>query len=104
MSSPSRDTEYNATRLPWLPRLPWRVSLELDPVWTQLTRPHGVLGPVSLGGIWSGRRDLNPGPLAPQASALARLRHGPTPFDYSRCALFAYFEAATLAGGCFRLV
>lgn len=30
------------------------------------------------GGIrWSGRRDLNPGPLAPQASALARLRHGP---------------------------
>jgi hypothetical protein len=26
---------------------------------------------------WSGRRDLNPGPLAPQASALARLRHGP---------------------------
>jgi hypothetical protein len=27
--------------------------------------------------IWSGRRDLNPGPLAPQASALARLRHGP---------------------------
>ncbi len=28
---------------------------------------------------WSGRRDLNPGPLAPQASALARLRHGPKP-------------------------
>ena len=27
---------------------------------------------------WSGRRDLNPGPLAPQASALARLRHGPS--------------------------
>ena len=27
--------------------------------------------------VWSGRRDLNPGPLAPQASALARLRHGP---------------------------
>jgi hypothetical protein len=26
---------------------------------------------------WSGRRDLNSGPLAPQASALARLRHGP---------------------------
>jgi sulfur-carrier protein len=31
----------------------------------------------SEGGNWSGRRDLNPGPLAPQASALARLRHGP---------------------------
>src|SRR4029077_15170855 len=30
-------------------------------------------------GIWLGRRDLNPGPLAPQASALARLRHGPKP-------------------------
>jgi hypothetical protein len=27
--------------------------------------------------VWSGRRDLNSGPLAPQASALARLRHGP---------------------------
>jgi hypothetical protein len=27
--------------------------------------------------FWSGRRDLNSGPLAPQASALARLRHGP---------------------------
>jgi hypothetical protein len=27
--------------------------------------------------IWSGCRDLNSGPLAPQASALARLRHSP---------------------------
>src|SRR5687767_10729480 len=26
---------------------------------------------------WSGRRDLNSRPLAPQASALARLRYGP---------------------------
>ena len=42
MSSPSRDTEYNATRVPWTPRLPSRVSLELDPVWTQLTRPLGL--------------------------------------------------------------
>ena len=32
---------------------------------------------VTVRGIWSGRRDLNSGPLAPQASALARLRHGP---------------------------
>ena len=27
--------------------------------------------------FWSGRRDLNPGPLAPHASALAGLRHAP---------------------------
>ena len=26
---------------------------------------------------WSGRWDLNPGPLAPHASALAGLRHAP---------------------------
>ncbi len=26
---------------------------------------------------WSGCRDLNPGPPAPQAGALARLRHSP---------------------------
>ncbi len=33
---------------------------------------------VPVGGDrWSGCRDLNPGPLAPQASALARLRHSP---------------------------
>jgi hypothetical protein len=34
-------------------------------------------------GIWSGCRDLNPGPLAPQASALARLRHSPNHSLYS---------------------
>jgi hypothetical protein len=27
--------------------------------------------------IWSGRRELNPGPLAPHASALAGLRYAP---------------------------
>ena len=33
----------------------------------------------------SGRRDLNPGPLAPHASALAGLRHAPKDSaDYSR--------------------
>src|SRR5664280_97290 len=40
-------------------------------------RPWEGPASVSLWGIWSGRRDLNSGPLAPQASALARLRHGP---------------------------
>ena len=37
-------------------------------------------GPPSAGDggpLKSGRRDLNPRPLAPQASALAKLRHGP---------------------------
>ena len=43
-----------------------------------------MLVSVSVGGIWSGRRDLNPGPLAPQASALARLRHGPNGKQCSR--------------------
>ena len=28
-------------------------------------------------GKWSGRRDLNPRPLPPQGSALAKLRYGP---------------------------
>jgi hypothetical protein len=32
--------------------------------------------------FWSGRRDLNPGPPAPQAGALARLRHGPNASFY----------------------
>jgi hypothetical protein len=31
----------------------------------------------------SGRRDLNPRPLAPQASALAGLRHVPKKFEVS---------------------
>jgi integrase len=34
-------------------------------------------------GAESGRRDLNPRPLAPQASALAKLRHGPMGTDYT---------------------
>ena len=40
--SSSRQTETNATCDPigTTPTMP--VSLELDPVWTQLTRPHGV--------------------------------------------------------------
>jgi hypothetical protein len=38
--------------------------------------PWGGVG-LSDRDIWSGCRDLNPGPLAPQASALARLRHSP---------------------------
>ena len=29
---------------------------------------------------WSGRRDLNPRPLEPHSSALAKLRHAPIPF------------------------
>lgn len=33
-----------------------------------------------IGQSWSGRRDLNPRPLAPQASALTRLRYAPTIF------------------------
>src|SRR5437763_15561573 len=32
---------------------------------------------LSSAGVRSGRRDLNPRPLAPQASALAKLRYGP---------------------------
>ena len=32
---------------------------------------------------WSGCRDSNPGPLAPQASALARLRHSPNYLAYT---------------------
>jgi hypothetical protein len=39
---------------------------------------------------WSGRRDLNPGPLAPQASALARLRHGPNPSILAQRVAFAH--------------
>ena len=39
--------------------------------------PNGLQMRAWWRGIWSGRRDLNSGPLAPQASALARLRHGP---------------------------
>ena len=38
-------------------------------------------GPLIFGGFWtkwSGREDLNLRPLAPQASALTRLRHVPT--------------------------
>ncbi len=43
---------------------------------------------VTLRGIWSGRRDLNSGPLAPQASALARLRHGPKFLFYTAAGEF----------------
>ena len=32
----------------------------------------------------SGRRDSNPGPLAPKASALAGLRYAPMPPNYNR--------------------
>ena len=46
---------------------------------------------------WSGRRDLNPGPLAPQASALARLRHGPKLSVY-RNALLACFTLLSTVG------
>src|SRR4051794_14762768 len=48
----------------------------------------GLVPDVSDRVDWSGRRDLNPGPLAPQASALARLRHGPKSLVY-RSPLFA---------------
>ena len=45
----------------------------------QLDSKSEFVGPVGCKSlkIWSGCRDLNPGPLAPQASALARLRHSP---------------------------
>ena len=33
---------------------------------------------------WSGRRDSNPRPLAPHASALARLRHAPNRRNLSK--------------------
>ena len=33
--------------------------------------------------VLSGQRDLNPRPLAPHASALARLRHAPNSHEYS---------------------
>ena len=39
-------------------------------------RLHTLFGDVS--GLWSGRRELNPGHLAPHASALAGLRHAPS--------------------------
>ena len=42
-----------------------------------------VLGKDDGGRKWSGRRDLNSRPLAPQASALAGLRYAPT--DHSPC-------------------
>ncbi len=44
-----------------------------------LPRKHRPLTPVKrdVSGSLSGRRDLNPGPLAPHASALAGLRHAP---------------------------
>ena len=35
------------------------------------------LNTIKVGAILSGRRDSNPGPLAPKASALAGLRHAP---------------------------
>ncbi len=39
-------------------------------------RLHPSINDVS--GLQSGRRELNPGPLAPHASALAGLRHAPS--------------------------
>ena len=44
---------------------------------TDLARVARAKSEVNHRFIWSGCRDLNPGPLAPQASALARLRHSP---------------------------
>ncbi len=34
--------------------------------------------------VLSGRRDLNPGPLQPHCSALAKLRHAPYVGDYNK--------------------
>jgi hypothetical protein len=36
-------------------------------------------GPTNFGEKWSGRRDLNPRPLGPEPSALAKLRYVPNP-------------------------
>ena len=58
-------------QLAWASALGWMAS-ETD-----------VLGKDDGGRKWSGRRDLNSRPLAPQASALARLRYAPT--DHSPC-------------------
>ena len=37
----------------------------------------GSLSPIPSRVLWSGCRDLNPGPLDPQSSALTKLRHSP---------------------------
>ena len=56
--------------------------------------PEGKRNVDSEGFSWSGRRDLNPGPLAPQASALARLRHGPNSFILAQ-SLYQALRSAT---------
>ena len=62
----------------------WHTEAELDDFYAHFlaqsafsSDPKGNRGIDSEGFSWSGRRDLNPGPPAPQAGALARLRHGP---------------------------
>jgi hypothetical protein len=56
--------EFGSSLFPGLDRIPHRFrSVMIASLWSRSQ--------------WSGCRDLNPGPLAPQASALARLRHSP---------------------------
>ena len=43
---------------------------------------------------WSGCRDLNPGPPAPQAGALARLRHSPNYLFYRTRTSHSVFRSA----------
>jgi hypothetical protein len=45
--------------------------------------------------VWSGCRDLNPGPPAPQAGALARLRHSPNASFYRTPPSCPYFVCYT---------
>ena len=53
---------------------------------TRVTAVKGrCLRPLDHGAWWSGWRDSNPRPLAPKASALAKLRHAPS--DDGHCSV-----------------
>jgi hypothetical protein len=43
--------------------------------------------------IKSGRRDSNPGPPAPKAGALTKLRYAPLPLTYSQRRYYLTFDA-----------
>lgn len=56
------------------------------PLWlTWKRRKVLIIKTLRLMPCWSERRDSNPGPLAPHASALARLRHAPSDGRYYSC-------------------
>jgi hypothetical protein len=65
-----------------------RFGLQLDSKRAIATTLKGV-------NVWSGCRDLNPGPPAPQAGALARLRHSPNSLFYRTWPPRPYFVCYT---------